>query len=40
MDEYATVVDPVTVSISATSDVHGLTGAYVIGAPRAEAALA
>jgi DNA polymerase-3 subunit epsilon len=40
LDEYATVIDPVTVSASATSDIHGLTDAHVIGAPQAKAALA
>jgi DNA polymerase III subunit epsilon len=40
LDEYATIVDPVTVSASTTSGIHGLTDAQVAGAPRVEAALA
>jgi DNA polymerase-3 subunit epsilon len=40
LDEYATVVDPVTVSTSATSGIHGLTDAHVAGAPRADTVLA
>lgn len=39
LDEYATVVDPVTVSTSATREIHGLTDEKVAGAPRAEKVL-
>ena len=34
LDEYATVVDPVTISTSATREIHGLTDEQVAGAPR------
>ena len=40
LDEYATVVDPVTVSTSTTREIHGLTDEQIAGAPRAEAVLA
>jgi DNA polymerase-3 subunit epsilon len=40
LDEYATVVDPVTISTSATCEIHGLTDEQVAGAPRVEAVLA
>lgn len=39
LDEYATVVDPVTVSTSATREIHGLSDEEVSGAPRVEAVL-
>lgn len=39
LDEYSTVVDPVTVSTSVTRDIHGLSDEEVSGAPRVEAVL-
>lgn len=39
LDEYTSVVDPVTVATSAASGGHGLTDEEVAGAPRAEAVL-
>lgn len=38
LDEYATIVDPVTASTSRTSEIHGLTDEQVAGAPQAEPA--
>ena len=39
LDEYATVVDPVTVSASMARQIHGLTDTETAGAPRVQQVL-